>query len=138
MNIANLSPEQKREIISKACGHCIFEGSGAVETRDGTTSIFCRKCGKPNGSHELPDYLNDLNAMHEAEKVIHEKADYGNAWSEYFTWLLVIVRGKLPNNEWTTEIYKTTKHIGVDRFSNTDIIHATASQRAAAFLLTID
>lgn len=59
----------------------------------------------------VPDYINDLNAMHEAEKVLTEEQ-----WTDYYDNLL-----------------DTTKPSFVLR----DITHATASQRAEAFLRTI-
>ena len=60
----------------------------------------------------LPDYLNDLNAMHEAEKLLTDEQ-----WTEYYDNLL-----------------DTTKPSFVLR----DITHATATQRAEAFLKTIE
>ena len=59
-----------------------------------------------------PDYLNDLNAMHEAEKILtHDQADSFTEflWSQY------------PG------------HVLFDSY----IWHATAAQRAEAFLRTI-
>lgn len=53
----------------------------------------------------IPDFLNDLNAMHDAEKTIHGDKD---AWIIYIENL-----------------------VGID-----DIIHATAANKADAFLLT--
>ena len=68
-----------------------------------------------NGSYEvwvsrdkLPDYVNDLNAMHEAEKVLNEKQED-------------IMNSTLWN------IMDGRKYLW----------HATASQRAEAFLRTI-
>jgi hypothetical protein len=58
---------------------------------------------------EVPDYLNDLNAMHEAEKVIlHDNG------AEYARNLLKIV----PHGDWMHT--------------------ATAAQRAEAFLKTVE
>lgn len=65
----------------------------------------------------LPDYVFDLNAMHEAEKVFNtsfHEAAYDN---EVFR---VVHREKMGN--------------GVSTF---DKIHATAAQRAEAFLRTL-
>ena len=66
----------------------------------------------------LPDYLNDLNAMHEAEKVLtHDQMiDYSRHV------------GKL-----------VTSHLPASRAAWMDfkLINSTASQRAEAFLRTI-
>ena len=69
-------------------------------------------CGE--GHHHLrnlPDYLNDLNAMHEAEKIIWEH-----------------INPIIPFTfEWHLD------DMGVER-----IAHATAAQRAEAFLKTLN
>jgi hypothetical protein len=57
----------------------------------------------------FPDYLNDLNAMHEAEKVI-KGTPY---WKTYETMLAQIVSG------------------------DNGMFHITSAQRSEAFLLTI-
>ena len=59
------------------------------------------------------DPINDLNAMHEAEKVLHQRLDL---WWDYANNL------KGANSE-----------LGVD-----GVIHATAAQRAEAFLKTLN
>ncbi len=59
----------------------------------------------------LPDYFNDLNAMHEAEKVLTESQ-------------------QMP---YRTALFCTEE---VD-YSYFKLIHATAAQRAEAFLRTI-
>lgn len=57
----------------------------------------------------LPDYLTDLNAMHEAEKVLtgHQWTDYANVLTD------------------------------IGPCSRRGMIHATAAQRAEAFLRTV-
>lgn len=62
-----------------------------------------------------PDYLNDLNAMHEAEKVLYDKNSCHRFWK-----YADVLKCLYPAN------------LGIDTF-----IHATASQRAEAFLRTI-
>ena len=60
----------------------------------------------------IPDYVNDLNAMHDAEKVLTSEQI-----NEYADWLLVICNSASSKNQhW---------------------FNATASQRAEAFLRTI-
>jgi len=62
----------------------------------------------PEAWHPLPDYLNDLNAMHDAEKVLNEKQE-----------------DIMNSTLW--DIMDGRKYLW----------HATASQRAEAFLRTI-
>jgi hypothetical protein len=66
----------------------------------------------------LPDYLNDLNAMHEAEKVMPygKLGDYLNR--------LVELTGYCDTKTWTK--------------ANFDLNTATAAQRAEAFLRTLN
>lgn len=60
----------------------------------------------------LPDYCHDLNAMHEAEKCF----DAQSQWEEYEAYL-------------NTQVHSF--------FLNIHLIHATARQRAEAFLRTL-
>ena len=62
----------------------------------------------------IPDYLNDLNAMHEAENATFKT---GDEWGRYFAWLeeVCYMLTNAPN----------------------DPINSTAAQRAEAFLKTI-
>lgn len=40
-----------------------FVGTGVIETRDGTMSEFCSKCGRPHGYHDgWPHYSTDLRS----------------------------------------------------------------------------
>jgi hypothetical protein len=96
-----MTPEAQRIAIAEACGwkpHA--DGRGYHQ---GEHSIW--KSSKP-----LPDYLTDLNAMHEAEKYFK---DDEAAWHGYKFWLL----GNIEPH----------RHE----------IHATAAQRAEAFLRTL-
>ena len=108
-----MNPEQQRIAISEACGWTEVEP--------------CTCCDKVSrgyeptpGAHKkhLPDYLNDLNAMHEAEKVLtHDQMiDYSRHV------------GKL-----------ITSYLPASRAAWMDfrLINATAAQRAEAFLRTI-
>lgn len=71
----------------------------------------------PNGVSKLrdnpPDYLNDLNAMHEAEKVLTTR----------------------DASSYCKEIYKIT---ACPEWASFPVIHATAAQRAEAFLRTLN
>ena len=89
-----MSPEQQRIAIAEACGWFFMDDSWRY----------------PNGAKalSLPDYLNDLNAMHEAEKVL--------------------INGK-------EQVYFEDLH-GVA--GNLTFYCATAAQRAEAFLKTLN
>jgi hypothetical protein len=67
-------------------------------------------------SYYLPDYLNDLNAMHEAEKVLIEKQ-----WVQYEEEIRTVVLGGIRL---------------VSQWTKADI-HATAAQKSKAFLQTL-
>jgi hypothetical protein len=88
------------------------------------TQDECTQYGWHGDGHisidNLPDYLNDLNAMHEAEKMLDiTKVE------EYCSTLVRIVRHSLGIDDYES-IYPT-------RFA----VYATAAQRAEAFLRTI-
>lgn len=69
---------------------------------------------------EVPYYLSDLNAMHEAEKTLKD-------WNKYVCMIAKVIVGdtrpKASGNDY---------HV-----ATSVIIHATAAQRAEAFLRTI-
>lgn len=113
-----MTPEAQRIAIAEACGwtdcHCYSLASGK------------KPCGRWMGQlpTELPDYLNDLNAMHEAEKVLSEERqrDYCRNILESFDKNRINWRtGRTlpPTQCWITA-------------------HATAAQRAEAFLKTLN
>jgi hypothetical protein len=94
-----MKPEQQRIAIAQACGwHTIAFDRGWIEAGDGETQAM------------IPDYLNDLNAMHEAERTMGDP----QLWDEYQSYLSDAMR----NIGW--------------------IYHATAAQRAEAFLKTLN
>ena len=102
-----MTEEQQRIAIAEACGwKNVDAGAGRVW---GFTS---RHKGTPSESDvcvDVPNYLNDLNAMHEAERTMGDP----QLWDEYQSYLSDAMR----NIGW--------------------IYHATAAQRAEAFLKTI-
>ena len=87
----------------------IAEACGWKEVRvNGNTGVYK---GFDNGAElrpDISDYCNDLNAMHEAEKGLEAKTSM-----MFGGWLLAVCKGK--NATW----------------------HATARQRAEAFLRTL-
>ena len=76
-------------------------------------------CGLTGYLHSLPDYLSDINAMNEAEKMLTD-AQY-----IYFAAEL--------NACWFHDNPQTDKRVGILRSAS-----ATAAQRAEAFLRTLN
>jgi hypothetical protein len=92
-----MKPEAQQIAIAEACGWII------QKVWDG--SLIGKPKNEQGPMDDLPDYLHDLNAMHEAEKLIMDESSI-----IYFEWL---TRLSCP---W----------------------HATAAQRAEAFLRTLN
>jgi hypothetical protein len=104
---AKLTDEEKRIKVAELCGW----KRGAKRDRGGhywAMPGWYPQCTWVEDS--MPDYLNDLNAMHEAEKTIHD--DYRDMYADY----LVEISGFHPLGVWST----------------------TARQRAEAFVLTME
>ena len=92
-----MTPEQQRIAIAEACGWT-------------DTQIIDGKYGQT----DVPNYLNDLNAMHEAEKIIPRQLFHVDYWQKGYGRFQQILSG-----------------LTITPYS------ATASQRAEAFLRTI-
>jgi hypothetical protein len=107
-----MSPEAQRITIAKACGYKygnVFGGYGFI------------KYGKQVSA---PDYLNDLNAMHEAEKVLDE--------SKQRIFLDMLDELVPHGNGISVEGYVAHTN------AMFQFVHATAAQRAEAFLRTLN
>ena len=108
-----MTPEQQRVAIAEACGLTnvapMIVKNVKHEGDDITVGIW-------SDDGWVPQYLNDLNAMHDAEMVV------GACWPTYCEHLLEIVEPE-PR---TLEICHRW-----------NLLHATATQRAEAFLRTI-
>ena len=100
-----MNPEQQRIAIAEACGW--------KTDKRGLGWLSPRGCYEPE-----PDYLNDLNAMHEAEKVL-TKANWGGYAAELYRITDAHNHGISPNHHWLA------------------VAFSTAAQRAEAFLRTI-
>ena len=102
-----MNKELQRIKIAEACGwteiseRCMW-GLPPNATDDGSEDCL----------RHFPKYESDLNAMHEAEKVLLTKDGFCGCWETYSNIL--------------------TASMGC-----TDIFHATAAQRAEAFLKTL-
>ena len=110
-----MNPEQQRIAIAEACGR--------VQRPDG----FWFPIGKDYGSAGIPNYLTDLNAMHEAEETLDASqcAEYARQLMKHHPTYCVTV---LDNR------FAPTEEIAYQTYQ---LLHATASQRAEAFLRTI-
>ena len=116
-----MNPEQQRIAIAEACGwsHKALCNETYWWHDENNKSLPL----SDDGMRVCPDYLNDLNAMHEAEKVLW---NFGDAME--FTNQLVGIVCSARGFRW-------------DKGTQDDhlmcLSHATASQRAEAFLRTI-
>lgn len=106
-----MKPEAQRIAIAEACGWIINHEPPYIGMawEQGTPENW--RTHQSARFHTLPDYLNDLNAMHEAEKVL----DLGQR---------------------TSFIRDLVRLLGVTS-AEFRFVHATAAQRAEAFLRTI-
>jgi len=103
-----MNPEQQRIAIAEICGWRLVEDD----------PDFYPYWEDPEGNmiavgfatHRVPDYLSDLNAMHEAEKTFQDNA---TLWHKY---------ASIIDNDYVNQPYT---------------IGATAAQRAEAFLRTV-
>lgn len=95
-----MTEELQRIAIAESVGIYIHDGDHAP-----SNYMFLK---------DLPDYLNDLNAMHEVEKKL-TKVQFG----DYYIELLKMARGK--------------SQYSIDR----SMVCATSTQRAEAYLRTI-
>lgn len=107
-----MNPEQQRIAIAEACGWKNADHPDVMKFKQGWTTPE-QWCMNPKGvlrlNHDRPDYLNDLNAMHEAEASLFGR------------------------NDWSASKYETL----LTRMTSSWAWHATAAQRAEAFLRTI-
>lgn len=112
-----MSPEAQRIAIAEACGYTLIRQSTAWEVSDPPEDPICL-CGEHQvfggeRTEQIPDYLNDLNAMAEAEKALTDDqlADMAEA--------LGVDADDAPADSWRL------------------LLRATAAQRAEAMLKTL-
>jgi hypothetical protein len=114
-----MTPEEQRIAIAEACGWITAKnGTEGFAPRDRKINILC------DIYDPLPQYLNDLNAMHEAENVLIDLPLPTFAEAAYIGWLNFLLCGKAQPD---MNIAKTFA-----------LAHATAAQRAEAFLRTLN
>ena len=102
-----MTPEAQRIAIVEVCGWK-HNGLGPKDSLHHPTNCQCFS----GPSCSLPDYLNDLNAMHEAVETLRN----------------------LPGSEWFDFQQILKEECG----STMNCIQATAAQRAEAFLRTLN
>ena len=113
-----MNKEKQLIAIAEACGWTWIEED---YTYYGFTCVIPMKRKRwtpPNGGKptlDIPDYLTNLNAMHEAEKMLTE-----HQWDEYERVLRLVCDG-----------------CSCFEGAGKELLHATAAQRAEAFLRTI-
>ena len=109
-----MTPEQQRIAIAQSCGY----KDVATRMTEGTIRVTTG-FKHHTFDEEIPDYLNDLNAMHEAEKTLWE-IDWNNR-HVFNDNLANTLKGRTVNrNEWDAET----------------LLDSTAAQRAEAFIRT--
>jgi len=105
-SVCTMSPEEINVTIAKACGWTEIyhkcDPQGPIDSWVGKPKDYCH-----GPKRRIPDFCNDLNAMHEAEKVIRQDHP---VWVSYCNQLC---------ERWIDPC---------------DAIHATASERAETFL----
>lgn len=110
-----MKPEQQRICIAKACGWSMIKTTLETSERFGVAGTLIGVKGGRSLHDKIPDFLNDLNAMFEAEKIFDE-----NQQDTYWCQLRHIVDAGLDDMQ---HCFNTA--------------HATAEQRAKAFLFAI-
>ena len=107
---AELTDEQKVIKVAELCGITKIDRV-YVDTDRIPAEYYLGYTVKDNISKKIPDYLNDLNAMHEAEKKLH-------------------------NGPSDTAVYESYLIEWLGRYGSA--LYATAAQRAEAFALTME
>lgn len=122
-----MTPEAQRVAIAEACGW----------TRIGKTDDGRWVGRSPNDFvgyityDDLPDYLSDLNAMHEAEKTLvkRQKTVYGDRLADVLN---------LDDDYYTERSELGDRIYSLNSYLFREVAHATATQRAEAFLRTLN
>lgn len=116
--------------IAIVCGWTWKQGDHADflwhDPQNKSHSSFCKERSPLGCIADLPDYLNDLNAMHEA--VMSLDFEQRSAFRKELQYLVA------PQTRPVTGM--ATKQMGYECYNNW--FHATAAQRAEAFLKTLN
>jgi len=126
-----MNPEKQRIAIAKACNLERIEPFRRATRKgdfaaDGVRIMYCEShMGGAGEWVDLPDYLNDLNACHQMEKVLTK--EQAQSYSQFLG-----IAMKMPDVGYFT---------GQPNFSIAEwerLIMATAPQRCEAFLRTLN
>ena len=112
-----MTATEQRIVIAKWLGWREL-GEPIISHDNGEVIQWWSKYGEEDTTR-LPDFLNDLNAVHAAEKVLQDKCKY---WPDYVDELSKIFPFSSPNE------------CGINW---SQMCHATAAQRAEALLRAI-
>ena len=116
-----MTPDKQRTAIAEACGYSAvsFDDRQHVDIDGRSILMWTQWMGEKHGVRiQVPAYVNDLNAMHEAEKVLTPETR-----PEYLCQLFDAATQGFCGLYPADENYLTH--------------HATAAQRAEAFLRTL-
>ena len=106
-----MTPDQQRIAIAKACGWTDIRRQRLYA---GDQDLWGTKLiGGEKHRNRLPDYLDDLNAMHEVEKVLTKEQHI-----DHMEWL------GMCSDDYGQKVWA--------------YVHATAAQRSEAFLRTLN
>jgi hypothetical protein len=123
-----MTPEQQRIAIAGACGWHSLKTTGCDGLPDllWGSLVASGQTGLP--TELVPDYLNDLNAMHEALNVFNNRAPLPRTgwWARYFGNLETVIN--IPHSFMPQ----------FDIEAAIKLSNATAKQKAEAFLKTLD
>jgi hypothetical protein len=123
-----MSPEAQRIAIAEACGRDAHWFCNWCQERVKPTHVTFEEthdvseCGSPVQWIDIPDYLTNLNAMHEAEETLVHQQNW--AYAHELSKLIVFGEDFPSDGLHDNEAWK--------------VLHATATQRAEAFLRTIN
>ncbi len=148
--LLDMTPEQQRIAIAEACGwtevmnRMDYDGCGGERSLCG---LHPDDFGTGNSHQDCPDYLNDLNAMREAEEVLWDgrTAQHPSrpdqlpiaAHHYYWNWLWIVTHRDVECLKFRETDVKEFGGLFVGEPVGRDyglLARATASQRAEAFL----
>lgn len=116
-----MTPQEQRIAIAEFCGWKKYIPDHGIESYLFYNPDLGELIQDSYSADMLPNYPNDLNAMHEAEKLLS-----GQQWSDY---VVMLERNYLSFPIWKEMNPSTAIGIGC--------VHATSQQRSEAFLRTI-
>ena len=122
----NMTNEEMRIKIAEACGWTeIDRYIGQEKMPEGLLKGQNPKY-KGGKKEELPDYLNDLNAMHEAEKI---------CWTDKYRYDYNIQLDRVVG---ATPVKGPDSKVGPWIYESDKARHATAAQRAISLIKTLN